>query len=364
MRAAVLPNGPGALETVDLRVDAPGDDEVLVRTAACGLCHTDLHLMTGDMPGPPGPVVLGHEAAGVVEAVGRNVTGIAPGDHVVACVSAFCGQCAECGHGRTFLCERRRSLRRGGSDAPRLSREGSPVEQFAGIGGFAEMMLLHRNSVVKVSRDIPLESAALLGCAVLTGVGSVIRGARIEVGSTVAVVGIGGIGASIVQGALIAGASRIVAVDLHRERLDLAARLGATDVVDASQTDPVRAVLELSGGGVDHAFEAVGHAATIDQAVRMTRPGRTAYMVGVPSARNPVTVPAADMVLSGRGLQGLLMGSNHFPTDIPMLVDLALAGRLRLDDLIGSRVSLDTVNDAYDDMRRGGVARSVVVFDG
>lgn len=363
MRAALLPNGPGALVTVHMDVDTPSDHEVLVRTAACGLCHTDLHLMTGDMPGLSSPIVLGHEASGVVESVGRSVTDLSPGDHVVACVSAFCGLCAECGEGRTFLCERRRALRRPSSGRPRLSMDGVAVDQFAGIGGFAEKMLLHRNALVKVSAEIPLESAALLGCAVLTGVGSVVRGASVAVGSSVAVIGIGGIGASIVQGAAIAGASRIIAIDVHRERLDLAARLGATDVVDATVIDPVKAVLDISHGGVDHAFEAVGFASTIDQAVRMTRPGRTAYMVGVPSAKHEVVIPASDMVLSGRGLQGLLMGSNHFPTDIPMLVDLALSGRFKLDDLIGRRVTLDGINDAYDDMRRGGVARSILVFD-
>lgn len=363
MRAAVLHGAPGRVATCDVVVDRPAADEVLVRTVACGLCHTDLHLMTGDMPAPPGPIVLGHEAAGVVESVGSDVTEFAPGDHVVACLSAYCGRCAECGSGRTFLCERRRSLRRGAGSPPRLRSGDTPVEQFSGIGGFAEMMLLHRNALVKVSRDIPLERAALLGCAVLTGVGSVVRGAKVRVGDTVAVVGLGGIGASIVQGAVIAGASRIVAVDLHASRLALAARLGATDLVDASSADAVEAVLSLTSGGVDHAFEAVGLARTIAQAVRMTRPGRTAYMVGVPPVAADVAIPAADMVLTGRGLQGLLMGSNHFPTDIPMLVDLVLRGRLHLDELVGRSVDLDHINDAYDEMRSGGHARPVLVLD-
>jgi S-(hydroxymethyl)glutathione dehydrogenase/alcohol dehydrogenase len=362
MRAAVLGSSPGRLQVRDVDVDAPLGHEVLVRTVACGLCHTDLHVMTGDMPVPPGSLVLGHEAAGVVEAVGAQVADIAPGDHVVACLSAFCGECAECGQGRTFLCERRRSLRRGPGERPRLSIDGSPVDAFTGIGGFAETMLLHRRAVVKVESDIPLQLAALLGCAVLTGVGSVVNGARVRPGETVAVIGIGGIGASIVQGARIAGASRIIAVDLHDTQLDLARRLGATDTVKASESDAARTVLEMTAGGVDHAFEAVGLAPTINQAVRMVRPGRDAYMVGVPPVSQPVPIPAGDMVLSGRGLRGLLMGSNHFPTDIPRMVDMYRQGRLHLDELVGRRISLDEVNDAYDDMRVGGHARPVIDF--
>ena len=348
---------------LDVVVDSPAADEVLVRTAACGLCHTDLHLMTGDMPAPPSPVVLGHEASGVVETVGESVTDLVPGDHVVACVSAFCGRCVECGRGRTFLCERRRALRRSPSEGFRLSRHGLLVDQFAGIGGFAEKMLVHRNALVKIAADFPLDTAALLGCAVLTGVGSVVHGAKVEVGSTVAVIGIGGVGASIVQGAAIAGASRIIAVDVHHERLELAARLGATHAVNASLVDPVASVKELTDGGAENVFEAVGHAATIEEAIRMTRPGRNTYLVGVPSAKEPVPIPAAEMVLSGRGVQGLLMGSNHFPTDIPMLIDFANNGRLKLDDLIGRRVRLEEINVAYDDMKSGGVARSMLVFD-
>lgn len=363
MRAAVLHRAPGAVETCEVGIGLPADHEVLVRTVACGLCHTDLHVMTGDMPVAGGPVVLGHEAAGVVEAVGSAVTDLRPGDHVVACLSAFCGQCRECGAGRTFLCERRRALRRSASMAPRLELDGVPVEQFTGIGGFAEMMLLHRNAVVAVSKDIPLDKAALLGCAVLTGVGSVVRAAQVEVGSTVAVIGLGGIGASIVQGARIAGASRIIAIDLHAAPLELARRLGATDTVDASATDPVEMVRQLTGGGVDHAFEAVGLSSTIGQAISMLRPGRTASMVGVPPVSAAVPIPAGEMVLTGRSLRGVLMGSNHFPTDIPMLVDLYLSGRLELDALIGRRIGLDGINDAYAEMSRGGVARPVLNID-
>jgi S-(hydroxymethyl)glutathione dehydrogenase/alcohol dehydrogenase len=298
----------------------------------------------------------------VVEAVGALVTDLAPGDHVVACLSAFCGECAECGQGRTFLCERRRSLRRPAGARPRLALGGSSVEAFTGIGGFAEKMLLHRRAVVRVSPEIPLPLAALLGCAVVTGMGSVVNGARVRPGETVAVIGIGGIGASIVQGARISGASRIIAVDLHDSQLDLARRLGATDTVNASAADAVTSVVELTNGGVDHAFEAVGLAPTIAQAVRMVRPGRDAYMVGVPPVAQAVPIPAGEMVLSGRGLRGLLMGSNHFPTDIPRMVDMYLAGQLRLDDLVGRRIALDEVNEAYDEMRAGGHARPVIDF--
>ena len=232
----------------------------------------------------------------------------------------------------------------------------------SGLGGFAEEMLVHRNAIVQVPDALPLELGALLGCAVITGVGSVINGAQIRPGQTVAVIGCGGVGLNIVQGAAIAGAGRIIAVDLNPEKLALATTFGATDVVNGSETDAVAAVKELTGGGVDAAFEAIGLPATAQQAFTMLKPGRTAYLVGLPAAGANIELPGTPMVLQGRGLQGLFMGSNNFKRDIPLLANLYLQGRLKLDELVAAKIDLEQVNAGYAAMRRGTEARSVIVF--
>jgi S-(hydroxymethyl)glutathione dehydrogenase/alcohol dehydrogenase len=308
------------------------------------------------------PAVLGHEAAGVIEAVGRDVTHLAPGDHVVACLSQFCGRCRECGAGRTWLCERRKGLGRPQGSSPRLTLDGAAVTAAADLGAFAEEMVVHCNAVVRVPHDVPLARAALLGCAVITGVGSVTNGARVEPGSTVAVIGCGGVGLNIVQGAVLAGAARVIAIDLQPAKLELASVFGATDIVDASAVDPVEVVKELTSGGVEYSFEAIGLSATISQAVAMIRPGRTAYLVGVPSATATIELPGAATVLQGKGVQGLFMGSNRFQHDIPVLADLYRQGRLKLDELVAADIALDDVNEGYQRMRGGAEARSVVVF--
>jgi S-(hydroxymethyl)glutathione dehydrogenase/alcohol dehydrogenase len=237
MRAAVLSRIPGPLEIVDVQVDAPGPREVLVRVAASGLCHSDLHFMEGKYECDT-PIVLGHEAAGVVEAVGSEVAGLGPGDRVVACLSVFCGRCELCLSGRPALCqapERERSP----DQPPRLSRDGERVYQFARLSAFAEQMLVHEHALVKIAPEMPLDKAALIGCGVTTGLGAVFRTARVDPGSTVAVIGCGGIGLSAVQGARIAGANRIIAVDTFASKLELAQALGATHVVNGSTGDPV-----------------------------------------------------------------------------------------------------------------------------
>jgi S-(hydroxymethyl)glutathione dehydrogenase/alcohol dehydrogenase len=361
MKAALLETAPGELVVDDLTVAAPGPDEVLVRTAACGLCHSDLHIIEGKLPMSL-PAVLGHEAAGVVEAVGEGVTEFSPGDHVVGCLSVFCGTCRECSVGNTFLCEQRRALEHRADGTSRLTRRGEPVRQMTGLGGFAETMLVHRNGIVRVPEELPLHLGALLGCAVITGVGAVFNSAKVRPGSTVAVIGAGGIGLNIVQGARLAGAERIVAVDLNPEKLALAETFGATDVVDGSGGDAVEQVIELTGGGVDAAFEAIGLPATAGQAFQMIRPGRTAYLVGVPAVGSTIELPGTLMSLQARGLQGVFMGSNHFKRDIPMLANLYLQGRLKLDELVAAEITLDEVNDGYEAMRRGTEARSVIVF--
>jgi S-(hydroxymethyl)glutathione dehydrogenase/alcohol dehydrogenase len=362
MKAAILHQAPGDLVVEEVTLDAPGPDEVLMRVVASGLCHSDLHVMEGKLPVPL-PVVLGHEAAGVVEAVGPNVADVKVGDHVVSCLSQFCGGCRECLVARTWLCENRRDLGLADRPRPRLALNGKPVTPMAGLGAFAERMVVHRNAIVAVPRELPFDRAALLGCAVVTGVGSVVNGARVEPGSSVAVIGCGGIGLNLVQGAALAGAERIIAIDLHRTKLDLARVFGATDAIDASSTDPVKAVQELTRGGVEYAFEAIGLAKTAEQAFAMVRPGRTAYLVGLPPVGSTIQLPGAQTLLLGKGLQGLFMGSNRFKRDIPMLASLYLRGKLKLDELIAERISLAQVNEGYAKMRSGEQARSVIMFD-
>ena len=238
MKAAVMRAIGEPLRIEDIQVDAPGLREVLVRTAATGVCHSDLHVLEGSLPTAL-PTVLGHEPAGVVEAVGAEVRHVAPGDHVIGCLSAFCGACEYCLAGRPNLCEGEATMRRAG-EPPRLSKDGEPIVQFVHLSAFAERMLVHENALVRIRRDVPLDRAALIGCGVTTGLGAVFNTARLPAGRTAAIIGCGGIGLSVVQGCRIAGAARIVAVDTAAWKLDLAARLGATDVIDADAGNPVR----------------------------------------------------------------------------------------------------------------------------
>jgi S-(hydroxymethyl)glutathione dehydrogenase/alcohol dehydrogenase len=352
MKAAVQFEVPGKLQIVDVDIDAPKGPEVLIRTVASGLCHSDLHFLEGKYQ-PDLPQLLGHEAAGIVEAVG---------DHVLTCLSTFCGSCGYCMRGRPVLCSRQ-GVERDQSDTPRVSYNGGRVHQFARLGAFAEQMLVHEHSVVAIRDDMPLDKAALIGCAVTTGIGAVINTAAIPVGSTVAVIGCGGIGLNAVQGAAIAGASRIVAIDKLAWKLDLAKSFGATDIVDASEEDPVAAVKELIPGGVEFAFEAIGLKVAAEQAFAMLARGGTATVIGMIPEGQMIEIPGDALMADEKRLQGSNMGSNRFRIDIPRYVDLYLNGRLNLDDLISARITLDQVNEGYDALNRGEVARSVIVFD-
>jgi S-(hydroxymethyl)glutathione dehydrogenase / alcohol dehydrogenase len=362
MKAAVMRAVGAPLGIEEIDIDAPRPHEVLVRTVAVGVCHSDLHVLEGSLPNPV-PTVLGHEPAGVVERVGSEVRHVAPGDHVIGCLSAFCGTCEYCIAGRTNLCDGIAIMRRA-DEPPRLAKDGEPIAQFAHLSAFAERMLVHENALVKIDREMPLDRAALIGCGVTTGLGAVFNRARVQPGRSVAVIGCGGIGLSVVQGARIAGAGRIVAVDTAAWKLELAARLGATDAVDAATGNPVPAVVEMTGGGVDYAFEAIGLPATIRQAVRMTRKGGTVVLIGVVPAGSSIDLPGADIVLREKTILGCMMGSNRFRTDMPRYVELYRRGQLRLDEMISARLPLEGVNDAFDAIRRAAVARSVIVFEG
>ncbi|MGH9091334.1 MAG: Zn-dependent alcohol dehydrogenase [Acidimicrobiales bacterium] len=360
MRAAVLREAPGDLVVEEADVADPGPHEVRIANAAAGLCHSDLHFMDGTYPWIL-PAVLGHESAGVVEAVGEDVTYVAPGDHVITCVSVFCGECEQCLGGRPALCSSP-SVRPPAGAPPRLTlRSGEPLSQFSDLGSFAEELLVHERAVVKIPRDVPLDRAALVGCGVITGVGAVFNTAQVRPGTTVAVVGCGGIGLNCVQGARIAGALRVIAVDVQPWKLELATTFGATDVVDAGAGDPVAQVRELTGGGVDYSFEAIGTKGTVEQVYAMARPGGTATVIGMVPLGTKVEIEGADF-LSERRLLGCLMGSNRFRTEMPRILELYRQGRLLLDELVTSRISLDGLNAAAAELRAGSIARSVVVF--
>ena len=358
MKAAVLFEPRARMSIEDVVIDLPADDEILVRVAASGICHSDLHYLNGDLPFA-GPAVFGHEIAGVVEAVGCDVTTLKPGDHVVACASGFCGHCGTCVSGRSHLCADK--PRRGAESRSRLTLGGRSVMQGMQIGGFAEMVLLHQNYAVAIDREVPLDRAALLGCGVLTGLGTVINRAQVVPGSKVVVVGCGGVGLNVIQGARISGANQIVAVDLAPSKLELAKRMGATDLV-AGGPDAVEAVRQVTGGGADYAFEVIGLAETISQSIDMLARGGQLTMVG--ASRPDMTVPfsAFRAVANELRIQGVIMGSSPFVRDIPRYAEMYMRGQLDLDSLIAERIALEDVNDAMDVLRTGRQARSVIVF--
>ena len=363
MRAAVLREQPGELFIEDLRVDHPGEGEVLIDVAAAGLCHSDLHFMQAKFKQKV-PAVLGHESAGVVREIGPGVRHVQPGDHVVCCTSVFCGECASCLSGHPYACTEADRFGRPREHTPRLSRDdGTSISQFARLGGFAEQMLVSERAVVQIPEDIPLDRAALVGCAVLTGTGAVFRTAQIEPGSTVAVIGAGGIGLAAIQGARIAGAGTVIAIDVTGDKLEVAQTFGATQTINAREVDDVvGAVRDLTGGGVDYSFEAIGSKATAEQAFRMTSGRGTATIIGMVPSNQPLEIRGMEL-LSGRRLQGSIMGSNRFRIDIPRLLDMYRDGRLLLDELISGRIELDAINEGYEALNQGTVTRSVIMFD-
>ncbi|MGE0224654.1 MAG: Zn-dependent alcohol dehydrogenase [Acetobacteraceae bacterium] len=352
---------PLTIEAVE--IDRPRGREIIVRTAATGVCHSDLHVVDGLGRYPlDRPFVLGHEGAGVVEAVGPDVTAVRPGDHVVACLSGFCGSCPQCLSGHPNVCTGGVVSRPETTD-PRLSQGGQLVRQFAGIGSYAEKMLLHENSVVRIDPELPLDRAALVGCGVLTGVGAALRSAGLQAGQTVAVFGCGGVGLSIVQGARIGGARQIIAIDQFDSKLEMAMALGATHTVNSTQDDPVAAVRFLTGKlGVDHAFEAVGISKLVRQAIESLAIRGTATIVGVLPPDAIIEFPWMAIRPECR-VQTSRMGSNQFRTDIPNYLEFYRQGRLKLDEMVSRRGRLGDINEAFRAMKAGEVARTVLMFD-
>jgi S-(hydroxymethyl)glutathione dehydrogenase/alcohol dehydrogenase len=343
----------------DVDIDQPRGRELLIRTVASGVCHSDLHFVDGFYKFPA-PAILGHEAAGIVEAVGDQVEEFQPGDHVICCLSVFCGHCEYCLTGRTHLCSSR--PQRSADEPPKLTWKGERVNQFANLSGYAEKMLVHENAAVKIRPDVPLDRAALVGCGVTTGVGAALNTAKVQPGSTVAVFGCGGVGLSAIQGARIAGARMIIAVDVHENKLATARELGATHIVDASSHDPVEAIRNMTDGGVEYSFEAIGLKTAAEQAFDCLRAGGTATIIGMIPLGQKIELDGS-VFLREKKIQGSSMGSNRFKVDMPHYIDLYLQGRLKLDEMITRRGRLEDVNDAFRAMKAGEVARTVLMFD-
>ncbi len=360
MRAAVLREIQKPLTIEDVEVASPGSREVVIRTVAAGVCHSDLHFHSGSYVHPM-PAVLGHESAGIVEEVGSDVQYVKPGDHVITCLSVFCGHCKYCLEGRPSLCHKHETRRMPGQP-PRLSQAGEVMHQFMDLSSYAEKLLVHEHALVKIREDMPLDKAALIGCGVTTGLGAVLNTAKVPAGATVAVVGCGGIGLSAIQGAAIAGASRVIAIDRLEAKLDLARRFGATDCVDASAGDPIEQVRELTdGAGVEYSFEAIGLKVAAEQAFSMLENGGTATVIGMIPIGQKIELNGFEFLFEKK-IQGSNMGSNRFRIDMPRYVDMYLAGKLKLDEMVSREIKLEDINEAFDALRSGEVARQVIRF--
>jgi NDMA-dependent alcohol dehydrogenase len=364
VRAAVLSAPHTPLEIVDVHQEGPKDGEARVRVRATGVCHSDWHIINGDWQVPL-PMVLGHEAAGVVEEVGAGVTGVRPGDHVIFSFRPHCGRCFYCSIGRSVLCDGHASPRWGLLDGTlRLSRDGRGINQLARLGTFAERVVCPAEMLVPIRRDMPWAPAALMGCCVPTGVGAVTRCAQVEAGASVLVIGCGGVGLNVVQGARLAGAVTIIACDLLDGKLELARTFGATHTVNAAREDVVERARALTGGrGVDYAFDAIGGEATTLQIVDAARNGGTAVIVGMAAMSVRAPIAPYYLALQEKVLKGTIYGSVRPNLDFPRLVDLYLDGRLRVDELVSRTYRLEEINEGFAALRGGQVARGVVVFD-
>jgi alcohol dehydrogenase len=370
IRAAVL-NAMGApapyaqskpLSIEQIELDRPGPGEILVKIAAAGLCHSDLSVIEGNRPRPM-PMALGHEAAGIVEALGPGVDDLTKGDHVVMVFVPSCGHCLPCSEGRPALCEPGAAANGAGtllSGGKRLHRNGQPINHHLGVSGFAEYATVSRRSCVKVDRELPLDEAALFGCAVLTGVGAVINTAKVPAGSTVAVVGLGGVGLSSILGVVASGASRVVAVDLSDDKLGLARQLGATDIFNAGSPDAANEIRDALNGGVEYAFEMAGSVRALELAYKITRRGGTTVTAGLPNPSHTFALPPVSLVAEERTLKGSYIGTCVPVRDLPRYVDLYRRGKLPVDRLMSKHLKLDDINEGFDLLAQGKVVRQVI----
>jgi S-(hydroxymethyl)glutathione dehydrogenase/alcohol dehydrogenase len=360
MKAAVLYEANQPLVIEDISARKPGPREVLLNTAYAGLCHSDLHFIEGLYPHPL-PVVLGHESAGIVEQVGSEVSYVKPGDHVITCLSVFCGTCEQCTSGRPVICTNT-DVKMPPGKAERLSSsDNKHLHTFVNLSSFAEQMLVHENAIVKIQEDMPLDRAALIGCGVITGFGAAVNTAGVRFGDTVAVIGCGGVGMAAINGAHVAGASRVIAIDTNPARLQLSTKLGATDLINPNDGDPVAQIKEMTKGGVNHAIECLGLKKTAEQSFEMLAVGGTATIVGMVPFGEKIELHGFDF-LRERKIQGSSMGSNRFRTDMPRLIDLYLQGRLHLDDWISDIIKLEEINDGFKAMKEGRAVRSLIDF--
>lgn len=362
MQAAVLWEPGTPVEIADVELDPPREGEALVKIAACGVCASDLHVVDGDLPEPL-PIVLGHEASGVVVEAGPGVERLQPGDHVVLALVPSCGECAACRAGRRNFCELGGRMSATGTLADgtgRLSVDGARLHHFNSVSSFAEYAVVPESVAVPIRRDVPLDVAALVGCSALTGYGGVVNTAGVEAGASVAVWGCGGVGLNAVQAARLAGAETIVAVDTRPEKLALARRIGATHAVPAEGA--LEAVLELTGGGADYGFEAIGAESTIQAAWAGVRPGGTVVVLGLMPKGSTLTIDPWGFI-NEKTLKGCFLGSARIDVDIPRLVDLYHEGKLELDGLVSRRLQLAELPDAFESLRAGEAVRQLVVFD-
>ena len=360
MKAAVMyeTNQPLVIENIGTK--KPGAHEVLINTAYAGLCHSDLHVMEGNFPHPL-PVVLGHEAAGIVEQVGSEVNYVKPGDHVITCLSVFCGTCEQCTSGHPSICSNT-DVKMMPGKAERLEWEKpEQLHTFVNLSSYAEQMLVHEHAIVKIDKEMPLDRAALIGCGIITGFGAAVNTAGVRFGQSVAVIGCGGVGMAAINGAKIAGANRVIAVDINPAKLQLAAKIGATDLVNPKDGDPIEAVVEMTGGGVHHAIECLGLKQTAEQAFRMLGPGGTATLVGIIPFGQKIELHGFDF-LREKKVQGSAMGSNRFRTDMPRLIELYRQDRLYLDDWISGTIKLEEINEGFTAMKEGKTLRTVIDF--
>jgi len=355
MKAAVFyePQAPVAIE--ELEIDDPGEGEVILDLVGAGVCHSDYHIVDGHINARATPWVMGHEGAGVVNAVGLGVTSVAPGDKIILSLDAMCGYCRTCSSGSPALCETH-------SRAPvsRMKLNGKPV--YHGRPTYTEQTIVSADACVKVPDDTPLEKACLVSCAVITGIGAVVNRAKVEAGATMAVFGCGGVGLNVIQGGVLASAGKIIAIDTVLYKLELAEQMGATHFINASTENPVQRVKEITGGGADYAFEVVGFPVLVRQAIDCVRTTGTAVMVGVQPSGQDVSVEGWHL-LEDRALMGSFHGAARARVDFLWILDLYKQGKIMLDELISKYRPLDELNEAFDDMNQGRVARSVIVFE-
>jgi len=366
VKAAVAWEAARPLEIEQVDLDGPAEGEVLVRLAATGVCHTDAYTLSGRDPEGLFPAVLGHEGAGVVEEVGAGVSSVSPGNHVIPLYIPECRQCRYCTSGRTNLCITLRATQGQGlmpDGTSRLSLGGRKIHHYMGTSTFAECTVLPEIALAKVRKDAPLDKVCLLGCGITTGIGAVLNVAKVEPGSTVAVFGLGGVGLSVIQGAVMAGAERILAVDLNPKKFELAGQLGATDFMNPKETgDVAEAIVELSDGGVDYSFECVGNVDLMGQALACTARGwGQSIIIGVAGAGEEIHARPF-LLVTGRSWRGAAFGGVKGRTELPRYVDRYMSGRIKIDEMVSATLPLEEINRAFDLMHQGEVIRSVIRF--